>query len=89
MKYAEEPLKGVRIECCAILYKGVCYIISSPATHKDVADYIEHWLHEEYQEDHGELGFMTDKNEFLTLTEGLIFATDKGHIENDTIKYGN
>lgn len=81
MKYVEEPLKGTKIDCCAILYKGVCYIIAAPATHKDVADYIEKWLHEEYKEECGELGFMTDKNEFLTLTEGFIFASERGQIE--------
>lgn len=77
-KYVEGDIKGVQLECCAIMYKGVCYIIAAPATHKDVADYIEHYLHEEYDEDKGELGFMTNKNEFLTLTEGFHFAVERG-----------
>ena len=77
-KYVENDVKGSQLECCAIMYKGICYIIAAPATHKDVANYIENYLHEEYNESKGELGFMTDKNEFLTLTEGFQFAVEKG-----------
>lgn len=77
-KYVEGNIRGTLLECCAIMYKGVCYIIAAPANHKDVADYIENYLHEEYDESKGELGFMTDKNEFLTLTEGFHFAVENG-----------
>lgn len=79
-KYIDGDIKGTKIECCAILYFGVCYIIPAPATHQDVAEYIEHWLKSPYDESKAELGFLTDKSEFLTLTEGFIFASERGMI---------
>jgi len=80
-KYVDGDLRGDKIECCAILYSGVCYIIPAPATHKDVEEYIEYWLKTPYDESKGELGFMTNKSEFLTLTEGFIFASERGMIQ--------
>jgi hypothetical protein len=63
-----KEIRGDKLICVATLYKGVVYVIPTPAEHQDVIDYIEYTLNEKV-DDSCVHGFLTNKDEFVTLQE--------------------
>lgn len=75
---------GDRITCVATLYKGVVYVIGAPAEHQDVIHYIENHLNEKLDGSQKH-GFLTNKDEFITLQQGLDLAESSGRIQYATL----
>lgn len=75
-----ESIKGTDITCVATLYKDVIYVISAPAEHQDVMDYIENYLNEKLDGSQKH-GFLTNKDEFITIEQGLHLAKTAGKIQ--------
>lgn len=73
-------INGTELTCVATLYKNVIYVISAPAEHQDVMDYIENLLNEKLDGSQKH-GFLTDKDEFVTIEQGLQLAKTLGKIQ--------
>ena len=75
----DTKIKGTQLSCVATLYRGVVYIIPSPAEHQDVIKYIEQHLNEELDGTQVH-GFLTDKDEFINIDDGLDLAKKAGKV---------
>lgn len=75
-----DNLKGTELTCVATLYKGVIYVIAAPAEHQDVIDYIETHLNEKLDGTQSH-GFLTNKDEFISIDQGIRLAESNGKIE--------
>lgn len=70
-----KPIKGNNINCVAVLYRGVAYIIAPPADHQDVKEYIKHVLNEKtLDQNEMTVGYLTDKDEFVSVDEAIELA---------------
>lgn len=76
-------INGTEITCVATLYKGVVYVIPAPAEHQDVMNYIENLLNEELDGSQHH-GFLTDRDEFITISQGIELAKRHGKLDYDS-----
>lgn len=76
-------IQGTQITCVATLYKGVIYVIPAPAEHWDVIEYIKQHLVEDLDGTQVH-GFLTDKDEFITMAQGIELVRKQGKLSYDS-----
>lgn len=83
METPAKMINGTEVTCVATLYRGIVYVIPAPAEHRDVMDYIEQHLVEDLDGSQVH-GFLTDKDEFITIAQGIELARKHGKLSYDS-----